>query len=418
MDPTPLDATDDYLPTSQEGVWQAKAGTAAAGKMDLLSVLLHEYGHALGLAHSGAAGDFMNAALQSGQRRMPTAQQLQQMSDLVAQLRADFEPASAPGSASASASNQNSAPAQPALPGMPGDPDHPGYPLSLLGLLPLGLMRRSDGSMVRLIPYANPDSTPSSAVAQSVSVRAQDYMTAPYPHLTRGSFQNGLVDWEQAGAVSQQGGQSVTLGEAPGSTGQTRLAQAFVLNAQDRFLTFTVNNATLQNNSSADESAPQDAFEVALLNANTGTSLWTGANAGNGTYSGTSALSKTDALLSLQLASSALNASVQERATSVVSSKLNTDGSRTYLVDLRNIAAGNSGSNAGIAVNLSFDLIGFGTRSVGSGTNTGSPTGAPSNTGSKVTLRDVRMISSPWPRAMPPPWPKTPASASTSQPTT
>ena len=41
-DPTPLDSSDDYLPTSSSAVWQAKAGSAAAGKMDLLSVLLHE----------------------------------------------------------------------------------------------------------------------------------------------------------------------------------------------------------------------------------------------------------------------------------------------------------------------------------------------------------------------------------------
>jgi hypothetical protein len=79
VDPTPLDNTDEYLPTSQAGVWQAKADSAAANRMDMLSVLLHEYGHALGLELSYDAGDFMNAALQPGQRRMPTATQLQQM---------------------------------------------------------------------------------------------------------------------------------------------------------------------------------------------------------------------------------------------------------------------------------------------------------------------------------------------------
>ena len=43
-EPTALDSSDDYLPTSNPEVWQAKAASAAAGKMDMLSVLLHEYG--------------------------------------------------------------------------------------------------------------------------------------------------------------------------------------------------------------------------------------------------------------------------------------------------------------------------------------------------------------------------------------
>ena len=44
VDSSPLDSTDDYLPTSNPEVWQAKAGSAAVGKMDMLSILLHEYG--------------------------------------------------------------------------------------------------------------------------------------------------------------------------------------------------------------------------------------------------------------------------------------------------------------------------------------------------------------------------------------
>ena len=63
IDPTPLDNTGDYLPTSNPNLWQAKAGSAAFGKMDMVSVLLHEYGHALGLEHSADAGDFMAATL-------------------------------------------------------------------------------------------------------------------------------------------------------------------------------------------------------------------------------------------------------------------------------------------------------------------------------------------------------------------
>ena len=37
-DATPLNNTDDFLPTADEGIWIAKPGSAAEGKMDLLSV--------------------------------------------------------------------------------------------------------------------------------------------------------------------------------------------------------------------------------------------------------------------------------------------------------------------------------------------------------------------------------------------
>ena len=87
IDPTPLDNTDDYLPTSNATVWQAKAGSEAEGKMDMLSVLLHEYGHALGLEHSANGADFMAASLQPGVRKLPSAAELTWMSQLVAELK-------------------------------------------------------------------------------------------------------------------------------------------------------------------------------------------------------------------------------------------------------------------------------------------------------------------------------------------
>ena len=89
IDPTPLNNSDDYLPTSDASVWQAKAGSAAAGKMDMLSVLLHEYGHALGLEHSGNGADFMAASLQPGVRKLPSSEELALMGQLVAQMKAE-----------------------------------------------------------------------------------------------------------------------------------------------------------------------------------------------------------------------------------------------------------------------------------------------------------------------------------------
>jgi Matrixin len=62
IDTTPL-SNDEYLPTSDPNIWQAKASSEPDGKMDLLTVLLHEYGHALGLERSASSRDAMTASL-------------------------------------------------------------------------------------------------------------------------------------------------------------------------------------------------------------------------------------------------------------------------------------------------------------------------------------------------------------------
>ena len=56
--------------------------------MDLLSVLLHEYGHALGFEHSSDPHDFMGTSLTAGVRRLPTADEMQLMANLIGEIRA------------------------------------------------------------------------------------------------------------------------------------------------------------------------------------------------------------------------------------------------------------------------------------------------------------------------------------------
>jgi hypothetical protein len=87
VDSTPSD-NSEYLPTSNPNEWIAKAGTAAAGKMDMLSVLLHEYGHALGIDHSTNPNDFMSTTLSAGVRRLPSTAEMALMQQLAAQAKA------------------------------------------------------------------------------------------------------------------------------------------------------------------------------------------------------------------------------------------------------------------------------------------------------------------------------------------
>jgi hypothetical protein len=72
IDPTP-GSNEEFLPTADPNVWKARPGSEAEGKMDMLSVLLHEYGHTLGLDHSADRHDYMAATLQPGERRTLSA---------------------------------------------------------------------------------------------------------------------------------------------------------------------------------------------------------------------------------------------------------------------------------------------------------------------------------------------------------
>lgn len=305
VDATPLSNTDDYLPTSDPTVWQAKPGSAAEGKMDMLSVLLHEYGHALGLEHSGNGSDFMAESLQPGQRKLPSAAKLSLMAQLVAQLKGEG----------------SDTPDAPALPAFPAG-------MALAGLL--GTRRRSEEPG---------DATQSLQKLLSVN-----------PALQNTQFGQGSTQgWNVEGAVSAAGSAAaVTLAET--NTAQTTLSQAFTLGEDDRFLSFTVDG--LQLNGSAgtvpggQHDAPADAFEVALLDAATYDPLL-----------GDLGLSHSDALLNLQ--HDASGALAQRQGAGIYITH-NADGSTTYTLDLRSLNMGNPSASAGRSVLLSFDLLGFG----------------------------------------------------------
>ena len=307
IDPTPAD-NSEYLPTSNPDEWVAKAGSAAAGKMDMLSVLLHEYGHALGINHSADPNDYMGTTLTPGVRRLPSADEMALMQQLVAQAKDGL----------ASNNTQDNAPTFPTAP----------LGTSFIGFL--GLLRSSRYGGLSIVP------DPSTLVTQ--------YDWAANATLTNGSL-DSASGWSTQGSVDIGNGVA-TMNEV--STSQTRLSQVFILNEQDRYLSFTLSGAALDNLTGA----PDDAFEVALLDANTGASVL-----------GSDGLTRTDAFLNLQ-------GDGTQHTSDCVTCINNADGSRTYRVDLSGVAKNT-------AVNLSFDLIGFGQNN------------------SHVTVRDVRLSGLP-----------------------
>jgi VCBS repeat-containing protein len=310
LDASPLDG-NEFAVADAANAWhvnEADSDNPAASHLDLLTVLIHELGHVVKLSHTAGQTDAMSQYLAPGQRRLLS-------SDDVAAL-------------------------------------HPSQYLQTV----TGVASSVSGvaTYAALIVPSQWQSV-HSTLANSNFAQITSSATAP-------------SQWETIGNIVTSPG-FVTLGES--TSAQAHLAQAFVLSAQDRFLTFTVSGLNLQTNSIEQggvfTTAPQDAFEVALQNANTGANLLATGADNLGT-------SRSDALLNLQLASSSLGATLQERAVSGLRHTDNADGSRTYVLDLSGIAAGT-------AVNLSFDLIGFGLSA--------------SQLGSKVNVSDVRLISTP-----------------------
>lgn len=255
VDPVPADSSE-FAAMGSPSEYGALPDSLAAARIDLLTVLIHELGHVIGLGHEADIHDEMSATVTPGLRRLPLVD-----------------------------ANE---------------------------LLTIGFARHITNSARTSITRVSP---------------GPNYAVAANPKLNNTEFAGGQ-GWSATGDVRFQDG-AATLAETAAS--QTRLNQVFIVGENDRFLSFTVADTALDD---ADQ-APDDAFEVALLDANTGASLLGGTG-----------LTHNDAFLNLQ-------ADGNENKSQAVTSIRNADGSRTYLIDL-------AGIPAGTAVNLAFDLIGFG----------------------------------------------------------
>lgn len=184
----------------------------------------------------------------------------------------------------------------------------------------------------------------------ALSSSDEDAQTAPqYQQVINPSLLNSGFDGDAATGWTLDGRLTVanhaaTLTET--TAAPAHLSQAFLVNPGDRLLSFTLSERDLR----ANATGPGDAFEVALLNANTGASV-----------AGAVALPRSDALLNLQ-------ADGTERLAPGVRKSSNPDGTATYYVDL-------PAALADTPVALAFDLLGFGAAA------------------SHVTVRDIHLGS-------------------------
>ncbi|MEQ1526082.1 MAG: matrixin family metalloprotease [Gallionella sp.] len=268
IDTTPSD-NSEYLPTSNPNEWVAKAGSAAAGKMDMLTVLLHEYGHALGIDHNADAHDYMGTTLTAGVRRLPTPDEMALMGQLIAQAKSGLD-----------SGLVGASPARESLTGRGYDPLLQGSTLpsnvpAPFPTLPLGGMSLAFAGLLQRNRYGSLNAVLNNSTLTQYAVAANST-------LTNGSLNNGN-GWATQGSVNIGNGVA-TLNEV--STSQTRLNQVFMVNANDRYLSFTLSGTALDDLNGA----PDDAFEVVLLDANSGASLL----GGNG-------LTHSDAFLNLQV---------------------------------------------------------------------------------------------------------------------
>lgn len=145
--------------------------------------------------------------------------------------------------------------------------------------------------------------------------------------------------WSTRGAATILNKEAVLTEDSPFNSNFT---QSFIIPEGAKYLQFTLKNTTLGANT---PTSPGDAFEVALLNANTKASL----------LSTATGLTQTDSLLNIQNDGTAYTSNKVTLVNTTPATQLTLNQPLTFKVDL-------TGIQALTAATLYFDLLGFGDR--------------------------------------------------------
>jgi DNA/RNA endonuclease G (NUC1)/PKD repeat protein len=145
--------------------------------------------------------------------------------------------------------------------------------------------------------------------------------------------------WSTRGAATILNQEAVLTEDSPFNS---NFSQSFIIPEGAKYLQFTLKNTTLGGNT---PTSPGDAFEVALLNANTKQSL----------INTVTGLTQTDSLLNIQNDGTAYTNNKVKLINTTPNNKLTLNQPLTFKVDL-------TGIQAGTAATLYFDLLGFGAR--------------------------------------------------------
>ena len=296
IDSTPL-MNEEFAVGANPWQFTALDGGAASGKIDLMTVLMHELGHVMGLGHVSSTVDgtrLMAGSIDPGIRRLPSSLDLGTVETTpdASPLTPDQSQVWAPYLAHYTTTSD----ATPTTPLIPINP-------------------------ARLVQAAQ---TPSHAGIFNSNFGVTDPANAQF-------------GWDESGAVNIANGQAVLSED---STVISTLSQLFTLPAGSTHLRFTLLDVNLQSNGTT---RPFDVFEVALLESSTLTPL-AGVTAG---------LAQTDSLFNLQQDGTVRFSNRVSLSTGTLSGST-LDLTQPVIVDIDL-----TGVTAGAGARLSFDLLGF-----------------------------------------------------------